>query len=264
MQTYLFSSHGGHVPVTKKKAEVITLPENVVVIMNCRSKNMTATKELDSAVWSFVTNAKLHLAMGRNRFRLPDFVKYLEALMNLPNSRAKVNNKGKEENLENLFCIFTEKCPNLLLEYEKETFRTGLMKAPIKITYKNRATEENKVLTSELFTAYGQDWGLSDNDQDLIQKWLFPKEVSPYGEDRFAVKPKMIHFGVNDQLKLANLIKDISQSNPDTMNVIVVYACRAGVGTSMEMRKYEVTFQPLATALAFYDKFMKFRLKHGF
>lgn len=60
------------------------------------------------------------------------------------------------------------------------------------------------------------------------------------------------------------LIKDINSKNPNTMNVIIVYICRDGVPTTMKLRQYEVTGQALTTALAFYDKFMKFKIAKGF
>lgn len=264
MQTYLFSSHGGHIPHAKKGAQVLTLPDNVIMVMNCNNKLMMSTNELDAAVWSFVSNTKLHLAVARNRFRLPYFVNYLTELMNLPQYRTQTNAYGKEEGHENLLCIFTHKCPNMILKVEEDGFRSGLVKAPIKITWKNTNTGQTKALTPDMFTAYSQKQPQTSQDAHIITRWLYPTYKKSNDKfEKFAVKPTMIAFDTTQPLELHQLIKEISSKNPDTMNVIIVYACRDGVPTTMKLRQYEVTGQPLSTALAFYEKFMKFKIAKG-
>jgi hypothetical protein len=101
MQTTIISSHGSHCPYTpKQSAEVIKLPDNVIVLMHCYNDVVWSTEKYDSTFWSFATDSKLHLAMKKNKLTINNFAKFFKALQDLNDERNKL-------------CVFVDKCPEL-------------------------------------------------------------------------------------------------------------------------------------------------------
>jgi hypothetical protein len=255
MQTYLIMSHGSHCPVKgSMKAEVITLPDNVVVVMNCHNSYMYATDEFDAACWAFVADKDLHLSMRKTRFRVKNFAKYMQTLANLTISEEKNN-----------FCVFTEKCPNLELTKEDIEWRSAAVKAPVKIALKDYATELKYDISHELLTKISKREALTHHEKFLKRIWFKPKHERKYvyQHEGLSIKPAMIHFGMDkNPITLKQFVKQTSESDPTTMHVILVTACRSpDIKVESKLRQYETKYQPYESAIVVYDKLMKLRQK---
>lgn len=254
MQTYLIMAHGAHCPAMKHNAEVLTLPDNVVVIMNCDDSYMYATREFDAACWAFVTDKDLHLSLRKKRFRVKQFARYLEKISQLTISK-KMNN----------FCIFVDKCPNLVLQNEDEHWRSAIVKAPVTVSLKNHATEVHQEISHELFTKLAHKKTLNSDEKFLAKVWLSPSKEKRhlYSSENISIKPAVIHFQQDtSNITLKAFIDMVSLSDPSTMHVILVTACRSPDNkVQMKLRQYQTKYQPYESAIVFYDKIAKLKQK---
>jgi hypothetical protein len=108
---YLFSSHGADLGFS------YVLPKNVRVILPCLRDSVSADVETDSKLWSaFITNPDLEL-------------NYLNNIM------INIENPDKK------YCVFSGNLidgknniiPNLFIAPEEDSFKTGLIHAPLKL-----------------------------------------------------------------------------------------------------------------------------------
>jgi len=251
MQTTLISSHGGHC-VRDKGAAVIKLPDNVIVLMNCDNALTWSDEYYDSAFWAFATDTKLHLAMAKNKIDVNSFGKFLKGLEPL---------NGTVGNNVNNFCVFADKCPDLLFTYEAKSFRSGIFTLPTKIVVKDEKSKQDSGVTHSMFSKFAEkDPSLLPSQERLVGAWT---QYDQYGElnkgERFVIKGKKSFPSHNyEDNKLSKLIKDICAAEPDKMHFIIAFACRASQKVNMKVQQYSVTKNPYQTAIVLYEKVRKF------
>lgn len=251
MQTTLISSHGGHC-VRDKGAAVIKLPSNVIVLMNCDNALTYSDAHYDSAFWAFATDNKLHLSMAKNKIDVNSFGKFLKGLEPLNGMVGKdVNN----------FCVFTDKCPDLLVTFEAKNFRSGIFTLPTKIIIKDEKMKQDVGVTHSMFAKFAEkDPSLLPEYERRVGAWT---QYDQYGElyktERFVVKGKKSFPTRNyEDNKLSKLIKDLCDDEPDKMHFVIAFACRASQKTTMKVQQYSVTRNPYQTAIVLYEKVRKF------
>ncbi len=256
MQTYLITSHGAHCPTNKKKAEVITLPDNVIVVMNCYDSYMYAAETFEAACWAFMADKDLHLSMKKKRMRIKNIAKYFESLAKLTGSE-----------VENNLCIFVDKCPNLELSKEKVNWRSAVVRAPVKIVLKDYATGLHQEISHDLLKKISRNQKLTYHEKILEDIWLKPYKEREYvyKHEKLSIKPAVIYFDENSEnITLKQFIKETSESDPETMHMILVTACRSPeLQVEMKLRQYQTKYQPYESLLVFYDKLMKLREKNN-
>lgn len=251
MQTTLISSHGGHC-IRDKGAAIIKLPSNVVVLMNCDNALTWSDAHYDSAFWAFATDTKLHLAMAKNKIDVNTFGKFLKSLEPL---NATVGN-----NVNN-FCFFADKCPDLLLSFEAQKFRSGIFTLPTKIVVKDQIKKQNFGVTHSMFVKFAEkDPNLLAEHERLVGAWT---QYDNYGKlnksERFVIQGRKT-FPIQDyeNNKLSKLIKDICDNEPNKMHFIIAFACRANQKANMKVQQYSVTKNPYQAAIVLYEKIRKF------
>lgn len=253
MQSTFITSHGSHC-IGGKGAHVFKLPPNVIVLMNCNNATTYTSSYFESKFWAFASDAKLHLAMAKKKLDVNAFGKYLLSL-------EKFNDYVNGE--KNTFCIFADKCPDLLFTFEEDMFRSGIFQLPATVTVKEK---KNKKVITKLTSAMFQKYGQGDEDelskevQRMIGAWV---QIDERGElkpnEYFSVKNRK-EFPINNKVDnmLSKMIKDIVVEQPDKMHFIVISACRSRQKVNMKVQEYSVTDNPYQAAIVVYDKVKKF------
>lgn len=251
MQTTLISSHGAHCAQTKGAA-VFKLPSNVIVFMNCDNAVTYSDEYYDSAFWSFATDSKLHLAMAKDKLDVNAFGKFLKSLEPL---------NDKLDTVENNFCVFADKCPDLVFNFEAKIFRSGLFTLPAKVVVRDDNTQDYTIITSAMFSKFAsKDSSLSATEKRLIGAWTQYDNVGKLQKkERFVVKNRLTFPSENNvDNRLSNMINKLCAEQPDKMHFVIAWACRARQPVSLKLQQYSVTRNPYQTAIVVYDKVSKF------
>lgn len=121
IRTYTILSHGTLVvPEGSEEEDVITLPHNFLVIMNCKSERQWCELEDQAALYKLYSNNVFEVAKsisGQDNGMVLNA--YLDTLLQLD---------GIDQNN---YCIFKDKCPNLALDPELKNWRDGIFQLPI-------------------------------------------------------------------------------------------------------------------------------------
>lgn len=127
IQTYALMAHGLlNCPLNEHGSfmpeDPITLPDNVMVIMNCYSEPQAVDKFTlnDQAIMYKTYMERIFETVKHGGTSGPNLDFYVDQLL-----------KISSFNTENRFCIFQNACPNLTLEIEKNKWRDGLYHLPI-------------------------------------------------------------------------------------------------------------------------------------
>jgi hypothetical protein len=252
MQSTFITSHGRHC-IGGKGANTFKLPTNVIVLMNCDNSIVWTDEYFESRFWSFATDSKLHLSMTKDKLSINAFGKFLAAL-------EKFNGVVRSDT--NNFCVFADKCPDLLFSYEADEFRSGIFKLPATVIVKNKKTKGvGTKLTSAMFSKFAEkDASLPRETKRMIGAWVQINDrgdLHPY--EYFSVKNRKPFPSENyvDNM-LSKMIKDIAEEQPNKMHFIVVSACRDSQKVDLKLQQYSVTQNPYQTAIVVYDKVRKY------
>lgn len=251
MLTTLISSHGSHC-ISNKGASIIKLPSNVIVLMNCENALTWSDPFYDSAFWAFATDSKLHLALKKKKLDVNAFAKFLKALEPLNSVAGSHTNN---------FCIFADKCPDLIFSYEHKNFRSGIFRLPSKVVVKNKSRRTDFVVSHKMFERFAQkDTTQPATEQHYVNAWLHNNNLTQLQSDeKFSVKHRQNFPSENyEDNRLSKFIKDISEKEPDKMHFIIAFTCRARQKTTMKLQQYSVTEHPYQAAIVMYDKVSKF------
>lgn len=151
--TYYISGHGSTCSINKLGTEV-PLPPNVLVVMNCKSSEIKTNLDNEVVIWNTIIQQSLQDAreIPIDKTFLLAFVKSLGVLNTIE---------------ENSFCIYKNKCPNLLLSFEeRNAFVSGIYELPVRVIHcRQKKTEE-----------YPTNNGNSTNAANVCQEVLLDKE----------------------------------------------------------------------------------------
>jgi hypothetical protein len=135
--THYCTSHGAQ---TCSNTTQVTLPDNVVVIMNCKNTPVVCNLEMLIHEWLYCMSPELEWMKTITSFSHTEVMQ----LMKLYITRISQT----FNNSHNSFCIYTGKCPNLVLQKDNKkgvkAFRSGIYTLPVQAYYKNDSL--NKIL----------------------------------------------------------------------------------------------------------------------
>jgi hypothetical protein len=251
MQTTIISSHGAHC-IRDRGSSVFKLPANAIVLMNCDNSLMWSDEVYDSRFWAFCTNSKLHLALAKDKITINSYGKFFKALETLNGVVGAHTNK---------FCVFADKSPDLLFQYEKQKFRSGIFKLPSRIVVKDSNNKGWNSLSSGMFEAFAnKDPKQDSEEQRKIGAWLQVSSLTQLKKNEyFSVKNRKNFPSENyENNVLSKMVKDICEGEPDKMHVFIAFACRASQKVDMKLQQYSVTDNPYQAAIVVYDKVNKF------
>lgn len=220
---HLISTHGQQCSICPygQDSNVFDLPENFVVVMNCKPTAILASPEIDAKVWEFATNKGLQDKLSnilldgsikKTKQILKEYLEYIQAILN----------KG-----ENEYCMYFDQCPNMQVMREDKIFKSGVYTLPVEITYR----PQNKQLTSKQF----EDFSKSSyhGAQDIIANFLTPTYVdqSNYKITTYGIKQDhsdLSRYGVknNTLQKYVNYINQ--KTNGKGFHVVFFVACACG------------------------------------
>lgn len=234
LNTYIINSHGD----ACSPGEAVDLPKNVFVIMNC-SPTLTNTNHLlDAFLWKLACKYNLRNSKFSN---LDMYKKYIGSLL------INIRNALHHEYALTEFCLFTEKCPNIQLNFNENKFRTGLFQLPASIKVKDTSLS----ITADMLDTYIQRMRTIADLEQLVNTYeannrpqnanRITQDINFYEgfygrdemlvhirqfltnqQDKFVVEGKM-EMNVQD---LNSLVQNISNTNKDSLHFIIVNACR--------------------------------------
>jgi hypothetical protein len=273
INNYLVSSHGiQSCPFGNNQTEIISLPENVVVIMNCYNTEIVASAEIDSRIWELAFFDIFTEMKNIKSYTLSDILSILDYYFRLLDKA--LNFDGNE------YCMFVNECPNLLFSAEMEKFRSGFYTLPIKeISYTNKQdlfkrsiniTNKDFANFRELLQKYQPKNG-EYNNHDIgkyihsnlgikgtsVMKFLTPDLQTPF--HKFVIESS----GVTSKDKYLNkkvpglngLIESLNDNiGNNVFHVIIICACTSGT-TSHETFRTKISDNTTFALKLFCEKF---------
>jgi hypothetical protein len=238
LSSYLIMSHGetcSEVCATKKEQRTTTfnLPSNILVVANCYNSEITSDAQSRAKLWEFATNTGLHDRLASptdDVFALQHaFLEYARTIHNFNTMNQHVIQKSQSNNDEydlgfytNEFCVYTGRCPEILVRKESKTFTSVVAKMPVQV-----------------------DGISNDMIKSYIEKYPIPprcslKSMSNYckvdafvnhgqGEHSIAVMSSYLkNLPMDGCVPLSLLIKDIAKREKEALVVVFVFACTKG------------------------------------
>jgi hypothetical protein len=246
MQTTVVSSHGKNCPYNVS-SKVFRLPPNVIVFMNCYNTPISVSLQYDARFWAFLTDAKLHLALKKEKLTVNNVSKLLEGLKKL-------------NDVDNKMCVFTDKCPDLTFTYEKNSFRSGIFQCPVSVVVKDTSHQVlDRKITNTMFTDVANNADMNKKDKKFTRAWLKVDDAVIDKRYLMTAKPHK-HFpemnGVDNVL--SKIVDDVSKSEPNKMHLVIAWACRGGKPMTIKLQQYAPNDNPFQTAIIVYDKLRTF------
>lgn len=249
MQTTVISSHGSHCSYDPKGGKVFKLPPNVIVLAHCDNEPVYSNTQYDSKFWGFITDAKLHLALKKDKLTVNSLGKFFEALKTLSDDL-------------NSLCVFTDKCPDIMFQYEHNMFRSGIFECPARIVSKDITKKTPDItIKSDTFKRIGDGsaTGLDKTQKRLALSWLRTEGNDKLKDDeKLAAKPhKEFPVQNNQDNLLSKMVKDIAEAAPNKIHFVIALACRSGTPVTLKMQQYNTSKNPFQVAIVVYDKIVK-------
>lgn len=250
MQTTLISSHGSHCAYDPKGGKVFKLPPNVIVLAHCDNKVVYSNTEYDGKFWGFITDAKLHLALKKEKLTVNSLGKFFEGLKTLSDEL-------------NTLCVFTDKCPDIMFQYEHKMFRSGVFQCPARIVCKdtNINPQPDITIKSETFKKIGEKntTGLDAKQKRLALAWLRTQGNNHLrNNEQLTAKPYKPFPQENGKANmLSNIVAEIAETDPNKIHFVIAWACRAGVPVTQKLQQYSASKNPFQSAIVVYDKILK-------
>jgi hypothetical protein len=197
IQNYVLVSHGTLctqcVVGEQRELQIIDLPNNVAVIMNCDVSKMYYGFDYDSRLWEYCTNEEIFNALNRNPCSMKAFREYAMALTN-------INYKRREDH-QNKYCVYLGKCPNVgFVDDAEKKVQTGMFQLPVQVTAKATSSASDNDdeyefeydaynLTSEMFKKATYARKSSSIDDYGLQCFISRKNCLPDKPLTFDIKP---------------------------------------------------------------------------
>lgn len=254
MQTTLISSHGSHCSYDPKGGKVFTLPPNVIVLAHCDNNVVLSDTAYDGKFWGFITDAKLHLALKKEKITVNSLGRFFEGLKTLSDDL-------------NSLCVFADKCPDIRFKYEHNMFRSGIFECPARIVRKDTTQKSHDVtIKTETFKKIGEDdtTNLDATQKRLALGWLRTEGNNKLrGNEHLTAKPYIPFPSENGKENmLSYMVKKIAEAKPNKMHFVIAWACRSGTPVTLKMQKYNASRNPFQTSIVVYDKIIKFQKKN--
>lgn len=287
--THLVSSHGEQVCSLSKETVITnTLPDNVVVIMNCNNSCIQASDVIDAKLWELASSFK-----AINDIKKLDKIKTIEEMNNVFINYTKALNKGlntleyTKDKFKNEYCFFFNEYPDVEFCSELQKFRSGIYTLPVSITYETRTRNNinipsRGVLTEKDFADYENLPYNQRFKSDILLSFLNPernKTIDIYGNESKKYKYIIESYGTStkdtilaksdlSRKKLSHLIEDLNYHLGDNLfHVIILATCTVGPKDQKEMRHHFSQLQDKpsfleSTTKLFQAKIAKFIINH--
>lgn len=237
LHTYFVEAHGQSCQRETGGLEYFILPDNVLVVMNC---NSTTSYLKPSNAWNVATNEVFEEAINMYT-NLDVKVQYVNSLVDM-----------LADNFE--ICVFTQKCPNVLLEFQDTQDIMGIFKLPAPRNYDMPAYIQDSVnLLKGIFVHQCVDDKISRSDYSIVSQSEAYKECEE-------IKPE------TSSLSKVLTLKSVCSYYGSQLDfhVLIVSACRGGLstvvndGVKLNKGDYSLLFKKLYFKLFGYnDRLLK-------
>jgi hypothetical protein len=172
---YIVSSHGEQVCYNINQHQVINLPSNVVVIMNCTNSSVLSEPIIDSHFWQMTFN---NIFAHLKNISVDQIDNTLNAYFKLLNERL---NETRLAPTKNTYCFYLHECPNIQFTVERRNFKSGFYTLPVNtiidhdefklneydfVTYRNNYSNNFKDLTESV-----------KDTIDRVHRFLYPRDA---------------------------------------------------------------------------------------
>lgn len=247
LNTYMINSHGD----ACSPGATIQLPKNVFVIMNCKPELTYTNHLIDAFLWRFACKYKLD-NKPFSKSKVEVYKRYIGSM--LSGLKSALHNPHSLTE----FCLFSGSCPNIVLSFREDKFRTGIYQLPVKITYNGDSpidTQQfdtyidrmNVIADMEGLESFYVKHNLEDNAQRIksyssFYDYFYGLDTSLKATRNFLTNDE--DFNVSHQLKtnlslnantnLADVVQQLSEKDPKSLHFIVLNACRLNTSIDNE------------------------------
>jgi hypothetical protein len=221
--------------------------------MNCKNGDLVAGEENYFYLWKMAFDDVFTDLKNIYSYNLNDaknkFIRYFDLLGSHLNKNT------------NNYCVFLDQCPNLFLEPEFSTFRSGFYTLPISAIYYEHLKKDTTVLQrttdkseNALFKTKFNNYQIGNRDRSnvMITDFLVPKSPPNYSytvhSSGYSIMDSLMKSKLNT---LDDLIFFINNNiGKNVFHVIIVAACTAESKNHKDYEKYQFT-----------DALSKFKIK---